>query len=398
MSQSPPLVPGFRFAGVAAGIKKNGHRDLALAVADAIGPAAGAFTQNAVRAAPVRLCERHLRLGRARAVVVNAGCANACTGPEGEADANAMAHATAAHLGARGPEVLVCSTGVIGVRLPMDKVDAGLPPLVGALRAEGLAEFAEAIMTTDTVPKLAHAQKRLGGKSVTVAGVAKGAGMIAPQMATMLGFVFTDAVVDARFLKSAWKRVVAETFNAITIDGDTSTNDTAIVLCSGHAGNAPIRNAASPGAKAFVGLLREVAGRLAEQIVKDGEGATKLIEIHVGGAATDAEASRIARRIAESPLVKTAFYGADPNWGRLACAIGNASKTVRAQDIAIRMDDVRFVEKGREVPGAEHAAHEVMSQSRYAIRITVGRGKGKARMTTCDFTEKYIEINAHYRS
>lgn len=398
MSQSPFVVPGFRFAGVAAGIKKSGAPDMALAVGETRGAAAGTFTQNAVRAAPVRLCERNLRKGVARAVVVNAGCANACTGKEGEADAIAMGRATAAHLGASAGEVLVCSTGVIGLRLPMDKIDAGLPPLVGALRDDGLLDFATAIMTTDTVPKLAQATRRIGGKKVTVAGVAKGAGMIAPQMATMLGFVFTDAVVDPRFLSTAWKRVVDQTFNAITVDGDTSTNDSAIVLASGKAGNAPLRSATSPGAKAFVELLASVAGDLAEQIVKDGEGATKLIELHVTGAPNAAEAARIARRIAESPLVKTAFYGADPNWGRLACAIGNASQRVREQDIAIRIGEVRFVEKGREVPGAERDAHEAMQNKRVVVRVSVGKGKGRARMLTCDFTEKYIEINAHYRS
>ena len=398
MNVTPFAIPGFRFAGVAAGIKKNGALDLALAVADTSAAAAGAFTQNAVRAAPVRLCQRHLRNGKARAILVNAGCANACTGSEGEDDAKEMARLAAAHVETPPGEVLVCSTGVIGLRLPMDAIDMGMAPLVGALRDDGLGDFARAIMTTDTVPKLARAQGTVGRKTITVGGVAKGAGMIAPKMATLLGFVFTDAVVAPKVLRAMWKKVVAQTFNTITIDGDTSTNDTALVLASGAAKNRPIVDAVSADGKRFAELLREVAGSLAEQIVKDGEGATKVIEILVDGAASDAEAQRIARRIAESPLVKTAFYGADPNWGRLACAIGNASTKARADRIAIRFGDVLFVDQGREVQGAERAAHAVMTRSRYVIRVTVGRGKGTGKMTTCDLTEKYIEINAHYRS
>ena len=392
-------VPGFRFGAVAAGIKKRaGELDLALATMDAPGAAAGTFTQNAVRAAPVELCVERLKKGRARAVLVNAGCANACTGREGLADAKAMTAAAAAHLEGKPEDLLVCSTGVIGLRLPMDKIDAALPSLVAALSHDGLADFARAIMTTDTVPKTARATVLVGRHRVTIAGASKGAGMIAPNMATMLGYVFTDAAIAPRFLRTMWRRVVEESFNAITIDGDTSTNDSAIVMASGVAGNKVLSGPSSTGARAFEAALREVAGSLAEQIVRDGEGATKVITLHVKGAVTDAEAKRIARRMAESPLVKTAFYGADPNWGRLACAIGNASSRVRAQDIAIRMGDVRFVERGQEVPGAERDARAVMQTKRWDVHVQVGRGAGRARMVTCDFTEKYIEINAHYRS
>lgn len=396
---APVSIPGFRFGAVAAGIKKKaGDLDLALAVMDTTGAAAGTFTQNAVRAAPVDLCVERLEAGRARAVLVNAGCANACTGRPGMDDAKAMTAAAAAHLESKPEEVLVCSTGVIGLRLPMDKIDAGLPPLVAALSPGGLADFSRAIMTTDTVPKTAHATVKVGRHRITLAGASKGAGMIAPNMATMLGYVFTDAAISPRFLRALWRRVVDESFNAITIDGDTSTNDSAIVMASGVAGNAVLTGPTSPGARAFEAALREVAGSLAEQIVRDGEGATKVVALHVKGARTDVEARRIARRMAESPLVKTAFYGADPNWGRLACAIGNASSHVRAQDIAIRMGDVLFVQRGQEVPGAEKAAREVMRGKRWEVHVQVGRGPGRARMMTCDFTEGYIEINAHYRS
>jgi glutamate N-acetyltransferase/amino-acid N-acetyltransferase len=397
-STHAPSVAGFRFGAFAAGIKKGGALDLALAVMEGPGAAAGLFTQNAVRAAPVELCVERLRKGRAQAVLVNAGCANACTGSEGMDDARAMAHAAAAHLGAHVRDVLVCSTGVIGLRLPMDRIDAALPSLAATLRADGLADFARAIMTTDTVPKVASASAKVDRKTITVTGVAKGAGMIAPHMATMLGFVFTDAAVSPAFLRAAWRRVVRTTFNAVTIDGDTSTNDSAIVLASGAARNTPITSSASRGATEFEEALRAVAASLAEQIARDGEGATKVIEIRVEGAANDAEAERIARRIAESPLVKTAFYGADPNWGRLACAIGNSSRKVRAKNIHIRFGDVSFVEKGREVPGAERDAREVMKRTRWDVGVVVGRGRGRARMMTCDLTEKYIEINAHYRS
>jgi glutamate N-acetyltransferase/amino-acid N-acetyltransferase len=273
-----------------------------------------------------------------------------------------------------------------------------MPQLARNLSEEGLPRFARAICTTDTFPKLAFAQGRVNGRTVTVAGAAKGAGMIAPQMATMLAFAFTDAAVERGFLRSAWRGVVEHTFNRITVDGDTSTNDTALVLASGAAGNALLTRPGSRGAAAFTDLLRRVAGDLAEMIARDGEGATRLVEIEVTGAASDTEAAKIARRIAESPLVKTALYGADPNWGRIFCAIGNACPKVAPDSVDLRIGDALLVRRGREVAGAEKLAREVMREKRYAIRVVMRAGKGSARMLTCDLTEGYIRVNAHYRS
>jgi glutamate N-acetyltransferase/amino-acid N-acetyltransferase len=390
------IVPGFRFAAVAAGIRKTGAPDLALAVCDRPTVAAGTFTQNAVRAAPVVLSERRLRAGRAQALVVNAGCANACTGDEGMRDARAMASAAALAAGVPEERVLVCSTGVIGVRLPVPRIAEAMPQAARALSPEGLGRFAQAILTTDTFPKLRATQGVIGKKRVVVAGVAKGAGMIAPRMATLLAFLFTNAAVEQGFLRRAWREVVEETFNAVTVDGDTSTNDTALLLASGEALNAPL-GAGSREAKGFRAMLREVAGGLAEDIAQDGEGATRLIEVLVEGARSAEEARRVARRIAESPLVKTALYGGDPNWGRILCAVGNAAR-VSADTVDLYVGEVRLARRGREVEGAEPRAREVMRQKRYPIRVVLGRGRARARMLTCDLTEKYVEINAHYRS
>jgi glutamate N-acetyltransferase/amino-acid N-acetyltransferase len=397
MSPSP-VVAGFRFAGVAAGIKKGGALDLALAAADAPVAAAGAFTRNAVRAAPVEISERHLRSGLAQAVIVNSGCANACSGSDGMRDAEAMAGAAARALDADPRRVLVCSTGVIGLPLPMNRIRSAIPALHAALAEDGLTAFAEAIRTTDTFPKVAAAHGRIAGRLVSVAGSAKGAGMIAPRMATMLAFLFTDAAVNRRFLRAAWRGVVEETFNAITVDGDTSTNDTALLLASGRAGNPVLASTASRGAGAFLDLLRSVASDLAEQIVRDGEGATRVVEVLVDGARTPSEAAAIARRIAESPLVKTALYGADPNWGRIAAAVGNAVTDRVADSLNIAVGDVPLVRRGREIPHAAARARAVMLGKRYALRVSLGRGRARARMLTCDLTEGYIEINAHYRS
>jgi glutamate N-acetyltransferase/amino-acid N-acetyltransferase len=397
MSPSP-VVPGFRFAGVAAGIKTGGALDLALAAADAPVAAAGTFTRNALRAAPVEISERRLRSGLARAVIVNSGCANACSGSEGLHNAEAMAGAAARALCADPRHVLVCSTGVIGLPLPMDRIRSAIPALRDALAEDGLTAFAEAIRTTDTFPKLAAARGRVAGRPVSVAGAAKGAGMIAPRMATLLAFLFTDAAVNRRFLRAAWRGVVEETFNAITVDGDTSTNDTALLFASGRAGNPVLVNAASRGAGAFLDLLREVAGDLAGQIVRDGEGATRVVEVLVERARTPSEAAAVARRIAESPLVKTALYGADPNWGRIAAAVGNAVTGRVADSLGIAVEDVPLVRRGREIPGAAERAHAVMRGKRYTLRVSLGRGRSRARMLTCDLTEGYIEINAHYRS
>jgi glutamate N-acetyltransferase/amino-acid N-acetyltransferase len=380
------VIRGFRFGGVAAGIKKRGGPDLAVIVADAPAACAGVFTTNKVTAAPVVLSRQHLAAtGRARAVIVNSGCANACTGPQGLADAERTTALVAEALGARPAEIQVCSTGVIGAPLPMAKLEAGIPAVLAAAREDGLPDFARAIMTTDTRPKLRSATGRVGGVEVTVAGACKGAGMIHPDMATMLAFVTTDAVVGD--LSRLWREICGRTFNAISIDGDTSTNDTALVLASGVAGNRADDDA-------LADLLESVASELARDIVRDAEGGTKTVAVTVAGAPSLADAKRAAHAIATSPLVKTALHGEDPNWGRIVAAAGRSGCAFEPERVSLHIGDVPIYERGRWLgPSTEAAAHAVMKTPEYGL-------VGDARHTvyTCDFSADYVRINADYRS
>ena len=379
------MVRGFRFSGVAAGIKSSGAPDLAVVCADAAASAAGVFTRNLVVAAPVVYCRETLR-GRARAIVVNSGNANACTGDRGLADARRMAALAAGSLGLAPDDVLVCSTGVLGAPLPMDRLEVGIPRAAAAIRADGLADFAEAIRTTDTRPKV----RRAGGHGVTVAGAAKGSGMIHPDMATMLGFVFTDARSAPGELDEMWRDVCARTFNAITVDGDTSTNDTALVMASGHV---------RVESQALYGLLLEVARELALDIVRDGEGGTKTVAVRVTGARDVADARRVAETIALSPLVKTALHGEDPNWGRIIAAAGRAGVDLDPAALQLWIGDaLLYAQATWQGAGAEAAAHETMCTAEYGLRLDLAAGPAEHTAYTCDLSAGYVAINADYRS
>jgi glutamate N-acetyltransferase/amino-acid N-acetyltransferase len=387
---------GFRAAGVAAGIKKEGP-DLALLVADWGCAAAGVFTTNLALAAPVVVSREHLAGGQARAVVINAGCANAGTGERGMQDAREMAAAVARELGCRPAEVVVASTGVIGLPLPMDTVRAGISRAISSLHAEGGSAAARAIMTTDTRPKEVRVEFGLDGQTALVGGMAKGAGMIAPNLATMLAFFTTDAAVDPRLLQRALREAAGASLNRITVDGDTSTNDMAVALASGAL---PARAIMEEGKSydAFRRALTEAARGLAEMIVRDGEGATRVAEVRVEGARLESEADRIARVVAESPLVKTALYGGDPNWGRVLAAVGRAGVELDMGRVDIWLGEVWVAQGGHAREYDEAAARRALQADPVRIRIRLGEGRAAGWMWTCDLTHAYVDINAHYRT
>jgi glutamate N-acetyltransferase/amino-acid N-acetyltransferase len=387
---------GFRAASVAAGIKPEGA-DLALLAADRECAAAAVFTTNRAQAAPVIVSRAHLAGGRARAVVINAGCANAATGEGGLADAREMAAVTAKALGCRPSDVVVASTGVIGTRLPMEKVRAGIAGAAARLDRDGGADAARAIMTTDTHPKEARVGFAAGGTMLTVGAMAKGAGMIAPNMATMLAFFTTDAAVDARLLGAALRQAVGESLNRVTVDGDTSTNDMALLMASGAA-SAPVIEQPGQDYDSFRAALTEAARRIAEMIVRDGEGATRMAEVRVEGARDAADADRVARVVADSPLVKTALHGGDPNWGRILAAVGRSGVAVDVDRVDIFLGDVWVAEGGRARDYDEPAAHAAMLEDPVRIRVRLGEGKAAGWIWTCDFSHGYVDINAHYRS
>ena len=387
---------GFRAAGVAAGIKP-GRPDLALIVADGPCSAAGVFTANRAQAAPVLVSKRHLAGGRARAIVANAGCANAATGERGLADAREMAELTAGAVGCGATEVVVASTGVIGVALPMARVREGIGAAAAALSRDGGHAAARAILTTDTRPKQVLLECSLEGRPVRVGGMAKGAGMIAPDLATLLAFFTTDAGVEPEPLQAALREAVAQSFNRITVDGDTSTNDMAVVLASGAGPAPPVRG---PGASydAFRDALTEAARRLAAMIVRDGEGATRVAEVRVEGARSAAEADRIARTVAESPLVKTALNGADPNWGRILAAVGRAGVELDMDAVDLFLGDVWVAEQGRARDYDEEQAHQALLEDPVRIRVRLRAGTAAGWIWTCDLSKGYVDINASYRS
>jgi glutamate N-acetyltransferase/amino-acid N-acetyltransferase len=387
---------GFRAAAVASGIKPD-RLDLALLVADGECAAAGVFTTNRAAAAPVVVSREHLAQGRARAVVVNAGCANAATGTRGLEDAREMAVLAARTVGCGAREVVVASTGVIGVSLPMDRVRAGITEAARALRREGGADAARAILTTDTRPKEALVEFALCGQTAKVGAMAKGSGMIAPDMATMLAFFTTDAAVDPALLRQALRDAVGESLNRITVDGDTSTNDMAVVLASGALPVPEIRSD-GPEYRAFRAALTEAAWRIAEMIVRDGEGATRVAEVRVHGAPGRAAADRLARTVAESPLVKTALHGGDPNWGRILAALGRAGVDVDLSRADIHLGSVWVAEGGQARAYDEETAHQAVLEDPVRIRIDLHAGEATGWMWTCDLTRGYVDINAHYRT
>jgi glutamate N-acetyltransferase / amino-acid N-acetyltransferase len=395
LEASTTIVPGFRFAGAACGIKKNGKPDVALAVADNEASVGGVFTTNLVRAAPVVLAARRVAGGRARAILANSGCANACTGTPGDEAALASTAAVARAIGVDAAHVIPASTGVIGAVLPADRIAMGAAALSSALSPEGADRFAEAILTTDRGPKTATAR----GPDFVVLGMAKGAGMIHPAMAplhaTMLAFLFTDATAGGSALTRALGRVANATFNQTSVDGDTSTNDTLIAMASG-AGE-------RPGDGEIPGELEEaftaVCEKLARDMAADGEGAEHLVEIVVTGTATDDEARLIARTIATSSLVKTALFGKDANWGRILAAAGRAGVPFDPGEARIAIGDVTIVERGLGLGQAcEDAAKLILSEPSYRIDVSVGRGKGRGRYLGCDLGIGYIRCNADYRS
>ena len=388
---------GFRAAGVACGIKKTGALDLALVVGDTPAAAAGVFTTNRALAAPVLVSREHLVRsgGLARAVVVNSGCANACTGPEGLAVARSSADFVASIVGCAPEQVLVASTGVIGVQLDLDRLRRGAGEAAKALSMAGHADAARAIMTTDRAPKSAAVSVATPAGTFRVGGMAKGAGMIEPHMATMLGFITTDAIVSAPLLQRALREAADVTFNAITIDGDTSTNDTVFLLASGASG-VQIDETASAG---FAAALREVCGTLARAIVRGGEGATKLVAVSASGAASDADARRAAHTIANSLLVKTAIHGGDPNWGRLLAAAGRAGVDFDVEHATVRIGPVVLFKDG--VPFDERAPEAAVYLAGSDLEIDVDLGAGgphSATVWTCDLSAEYVAINAEYRT
>jgi glutamate N-acetyltransferase/amino-acid N-acetyltransferase len=388
---------GFRAAGIACGIKKTGALDLAFIVADGPASAAGVFTTNKAQAAPVLVSREHLArtAGRARAILVNSGCANACTGPEGLSVARSSADFAASVVGCHASEVLLASTGVIGVQLDLDKVVRGTGAASRALAREGHHDAARAIMTTDKAPKAAAVSVTTPAGAFRVGGMAKGAGMIEPHMATMLGFITTDAEVAPPLLQRALRDAVDVTFNAITIDGDTSTNDTVFLLASGASGT----RIDDSNVAALVAALREVCGGLARAIVRGGEGATKLVSVSAAGAASAEEARRAARTIANSLLVKTAIHGGDPNWGRLLAAAGRAGVAFDVEHASVRVGPVILFMDGVPFDDRAPEAAAYLAGTDLDIEVNVGAGgPHSATVWTCDLSAEYVAINADYRT
>jgi glutamate N-acetyltransferase/amino-acid N-acetyltransferase len=391
-------VPGYKAWGIHSGIKKTDKKDLAIICSDREAAVAGVFTKNRVKAACVLLNAGRVRSGKGQAIVVNSGCANACTGKRGLADARATAEIAARELGIRPDAVLVASTGVIGEFLPMSKMETGIGTAVGLLSPSGWEQAAEAILTTDMYPKLAVVQEEIGGKTVTVAGIAKGSGMIHPNMATMLCFIMTDANISAPMLKKVLSVSTEKSFNIITVDGDTSTNDMVLCMANGAAGNKR-PGVGSKDSRKFQACLDAVSRSLAKQVVRDGEGATKFVEIEVRNAKNPVEAKRAAMTVAKSSLVKTALFGEDANWGRIMAALGYSGVEMDEAKTDIYIGKSKLVEKGQgQGKHAERDATLALKQREVQIIIDLHKGKAAAAVWTCDLSYEYVKINAAYRS
>ena len=397
-----PAVEGVRLATAAAGIRYAGRTDVMLALFEPGTTVAGVFTRSKCPSAPVEWCRTLIKPGRARALVVNSGNANAFTGKNGRLATKLTADITAKALQCKPGEVFLASTGVIGEPLDARKFAGVMAGLAQTAQGEGWLDAAKAIMTTDTFPKLATATARLGKTSITINGIAKGAGMIAPDMATMLAFVFTDAPIAAPVLQALLKAGVVDTFNAVTIDGDTSTSDTLLVFASGAAarrGAPRIARASDPRLKAFRLAFQQVLANLAEQVARDGEGARKLVEIVVEGAVSKLSARRIALSIANSPLVKTAIAGEDANWGRVVMAVGKAGEPADRDRLSIWFGGIRVAHRGERDPAYDEAeVSAVMKKPEISLRVALGLGRGRDRVLTCDLTKEYVTINGDYRS
>ena len=397
-----PPIAGVRLATAAAGIRYADRTDVLLAVLDPGTTAAGVFTRSKCPSAPVEWCRARLKGAKPRALVVNSGNANAFTGKSGRAACKFTAEIASRAVGCSPHQVFLASTGVIGEPLNAGAFNGVMEGMVAAAQPEMWFEAAKAIMTTDTFPKVATATARIGKATVTVNGIAKGAGMIAPDMATMLAFIFTDAAISAPALQALLREGVADTFNAVTIDGDTSTSDTLMAFATGAAaknGASKIARAADPRLKAFRTAFNRVLANLSEQVARDGEGARKLVEVIVEGAKTKMSARRIARSIANSPLVKTAIAGEDANWGRVVMAVGKAGEPADRDRLSIWFGGIRVAHKGARDPAYnEKAVSAVMARPEITLKVDLGLGRGRDRMLTCDLTKEYVVINGDYRS
>jgi len=390
-------VPGFLANGIHTGIKPNGDRDLALILSTRPATAAGVFTTNCFKAAPVLLDMERIRSGVAQAVIANSGVANAATGAEGLADALTVSRAASMELGIVDETVLVASTGVIGHRLPLQKITGVVKRLAAGLHEDGIPDAEAAIMTTDRFPKIASRKGVIGKKEVTLCGIAKGAGMIQPNMATMLAFVMTDAAIARDALDQVFRQSIAGSFNAISVDGCMSTNDTAVILANGVAGNHPIRRG-SRSLGAFGEILSDLLSELARGLVRDGEGATKVIEITVAGARALRDAQRVAYAVANSNLVKTAFFGGDPNWGRIISAAGSVGIDLPVDQVRLFMEDLPLFAEGRGIGGRERELAAIMKQPEIRVRLELGMGCRAWTVCTSDLTFDYVRINAHYHT
>jgi glutamate N-acetyltransferase/amino-acid N-acetyltransferase len=388
--------PGFQAAGVAAGLKKNGKKDLGLIYSEVPLTVAAMFTRNLIKAAPVLLGQQRTANGRCRAVIANSGNANCCTGEQGRRDAIRMGNLVAKGLRVDDDEVLVSSTGVIGEPLPIEKIESAAPGLIAALSPGGLADFAEAIMTTDTVPKILSRTGQVTGKTFTVTGVIKGAGMIRPDMATMLCYVMTDIAARPDVLQKTLAKAVDRSLNRMTVDGDTSTNDTVLLMANGLS-KVDLDDAESK--EIFQSVLDEVMIGLAQRLIKDAEGATKLVEVVVKGAPTKPAAHKIADTVANSPLFKTALYGEDANWGRILAAVGRAGIPVELEKIDIFFGSVQMVKSGFGCgKEAEAEATRVLQQEEFRVTVDLNLGPETETVFTCDFSLDYVKINANYRT
>ena len=386
---------GFTAAGVRAGIKKNGNLDVAMIYTEKEAAVAGVFTQNLVAAAPVRVSKVVVGTGSAHAIVANAGCANACTGEQGLRDAEKMAELAAKELNCRSDDVIVASTGVIGVNLPMDKLEVGIKKAAAELSTEGSVNAGNAIITTDTYSKACATEIEIGGKEIRFGAIAKGSGMIQPNMATMLCFITTDLNIDQKLLQNALSEIVQVTFNMVTVDNDTSTNDMVIILANGAAENAKITEKNSDYDK-FYATLKEICTELAKRIAADGEGASKFLTINVHGAENFADAKTVGMAVANSPLVKTAFFGEDPNWGRVICAVGYSGVKISPEKTVVKFGGIPVYAHSVGAKFDLDALKKVMAARDIVIDIELGLGEVDATVWTCDLSYGYVKINGEY--
>ena len=388
---------GFKAAGVRAGIKKSGNLDVAVIHTEKVANVAGVFTQNLVAAAPVRVSKIVVGTGTAHAIVANAGCANACTGEQGLRDAEKMAEITAQELNCKSDDVIVASTGVIGVNLNMDKMATGIKNAVAELSADGSVNAGNAIITTDTYSKACATEITVDNKEIRFGAIAKGSGMIQPNMATMLCFITTDIDIDQKLLQSALSEINEVTFNMVSVDGDMSTNDMVIVMANGAAGNKKITEKNSDY-EIFYNALKNICTELAKRIAADGEGATKFLTIKVSGAESFADAKKIGMSVANSPLVKTAFFGEDPNWGRVICAVGYAGVRIVPEKTVIKFGDIPVYAHSVGAEFDSDKLRKIMSAKDILIDIDLGLGKESATVWSCDFSYEYVKINGEYHT